>query len=467
MRSAEFRNPEQALHRFRRRLAVAGFVVFVAFGALLARFAYLQVLHHEYYQTRAEDNRISLVPVVPSRGVIIDRNGIVLARNYSAYTVEITPSKVKDVEATIEELAKLIDIQPKDRRRFKKLQEESKSVGSLPIRTRLSDEEVARFAANRFRFPGVEIKARLFRQYPQEAVASHVLGYMGRINQRDLDWIEEREQGDNFQGTDHIGKSGIERHYEFELHGTSGVEQVEVDAGGHPVRVIDRSAPVAGSNLTLTLDVELQAIAEKAFGDRRGAMVAIEPASGGVLAFVSQPGFDPNLFVDGIDPQNWDMLNNSPDHPLLNRAINGTYPPGSTFKPFMALAALTLGKRTPTQAISDPGGFSFGGHYFRDDKRGGHGIVDMYKSIVVSCDTYYYLLANDMGIDNIANFMGQLGFGQRSGIDIPGEAHGVLPSQEWKRKRFKKPEQRSGTPARPSASASARATTPTRRCSSP
>lgn len=441
MRSAEFKNPEQALHQFRRRLAVAGFFVLAAFGLLLARFIYLQVLHHDYYQTRAEDNRISLVPVVPSRGIITDRNGIVLARNYSAYTVEITPGKVADLEATINELAKLIDVQPKDRKRFKKLQDESKSVDSLPIRTRLSDEEVARFAANRFRFPGVEIKARLFRHYPLGTLASHALGYMGRVNDRDLEWIEEQEQADNYQGTDHVGKTGIERHYEFELHGTSGVEQVEVDAGGHAVRVIDSTAPVAGSNLTLTVDVKLQEIAEKAFGTRRGALVAIEPSSGGVLAFVSQPGFDPNLFVDGIDPQNWDALNNSPDHPMVNRAINGTYPPGSTFKPYMALAALTLGKRTASQAISDPGGFYFGGHFFRDDKKGGHGTVDMYKSIVVSCDTYYYMLANDMGIDNIARFMGQLGFGQRSGIDLPGESTGVLPSQEWKRKRFRRPEQ--------------------------
>jgi penicillin-binding protein 2 len=441
MHTAEFRLPEQELFRFRKRLALAGLFVLIAFGILLARFAYLQVVQHDYYQTRAEDNRISLVPVTPNRGIITDRNGIVLARSYSAYTLEITPGRVADLDQTIDELAKLIDIQPKDRKRFRKLLEESKNFESLPIRNRLTDEEVAKFAVNRFRYPGVEIKARLFRQYPQGELASHLLGYMGRINDRDLDWIESNEQDVNYSGTEHIGKTGIEQHYEFELHGQTGFEKVEVDAGGRAVRVLDRNPPVAGNNLVLSIDVKLQQIAEEAFGERRGALVAIEPATGGVLAFVSRPGYDPNLFVDGIDPQNWDLLNNSPDHPMVNRATNGVYPPGSTFKPFMALAALTLGKRSATHAIADPGGFQFGGHFFRDDKKGGHGYVDMHKSIVVSCDTYYYTLANEMGIDNISSFMRHFGFGSRTGIDLPGESEGVLPSQEWKRKRFKKPEQ--------------------------
>ncbi|MEW5888750.1 MAG: penicillin-binding protein 2 [Pseudomonadota bacterium] len=441
MRSEEFKNPEQELYRFRQRVAVAGVAVLIAFVLLFARFFYLQVVKHEYYRTRAEDNRISLVPVVPNRGLIVDRNGIVLARNYSAYTLEITPSKVKDLDALIDELATLVDIQPRDRKRFRKLLEESKNFESLPIRTRLTDEEVARFVAQRYRFPGADIKARLFRQYPLGEVASHAIGYIGRVNDRDLERIEREEQEANYRGTEHFGKTGLEQRYEFDLHGRSGFEQVEVDAGGRAVRVLERMPPIPGNNLTLTLDVKLQEVAEKAFGERRGALVAIEPATGGILALVSMPGYDPNLFVDGIDPQNWDLLNNSPDKPMVNRALNGAYPPGSTFKPFMALAALTLGKRTPQQAIADPGYFVFGGHRFRDDKVGGHGMVDMYKSIVHSCDTYYYVLANDMGIDNIAKFMRQLGFGSRTGIDIDGESEGVLPSQEWKKKRFKKPEQ--------------------------
>ncbi len=437
----EFKNPQEELERFRARVGVAGGFVLFCFLLLLARFIWLQVIQHDYYQTRAEENRISLVPIVPNRGLIVDRHGSVLARNYSAYTLEITPSKARDLDATIDALAELVDIQPKDRRRFRKLMEESRNFESLPIRTRLTDAEVAKFVAHRYRFPGVDIKARLFRQYPGGNFASHVLGYIGRINDRDLEKIEAADHEANYRGTDHFGKAGLEQHYEFELHGISGFEQVEVDAGGHAVRTLERTAPVAGNQLTLTLDSDLQRIAEQAFGDRRGSMVAIEPSSGGVLALVSMPTYDPNLFVDGIDAQNWRELNESSTKPLINRAITGAYPPGSTFKPFMALAALTIGKRTPHQAIADPGGFNFGGHFFRDDKKGGHGSVDMYKSIVVSCNTYYYILANDMGIDNIAAFMGELGLGSRSGIDIPGEVEGVLPSPAWKKKRFKRPEQ--------------------------
>ncbi|MCF8185145.1 MAG: penicillin-binding protein 2, partial [Polynucleobacter sp.] len=438
----EFKNSQEELERFRIRLAVAGGFVLVCFSLLLARFAWLQVIQHDYYQTRAEDNRISLVPVVPNRGLIIDRNGVVLANDYSAYTLEIIPSKTHNLEQIIDGLAELVDIQPKDRKRFWKLLEESRNFESLPIRTRLTDAEVAKFIAHRYRFPGVDIKARLFRQYPGGPFASHLLGYIGRVNDRDLGKIEDKEQSANYRGTDHFGKAGLEQHYEFELHGITGFEQVEVDAGGRAVRTLARTAPVAGNNLTLTIDAELQRIAEQAFGSRRGSLVAIEPATGGILALVSVPNYDPNMFVDGIDTQNWKELNESPEKPMVNRALNGTYPPGSTFKPFMALAALTLGKRRPEQAISDPGFFNFGGHHFRDDKKGGHGMVDMYKSIVQSCDTYYYMLANDLGIDNISRFMGQLGLGQRTGIDIDGESEGVLPSQEWKRKRFKKPEQK-------------------------
>jgi penicillin-binding protein 2 len=437
----EFKNPQEELERFRSRLAFAGGFVLFCFALLFARFFWLQVIQHDYYQTRAEENRISLVPVVPNRGLIVDRNGVVLARNYSAYTLEIVPSKVKNLDETIDELAKILEVQAKDRKRFHKLLAESKNFESLPIRTRLSDEEVAKFIAHRYRFPGVEIKARLFRQYPAGAFASHLLGYIGRVNDRDLEKIEEREAEDNYRGTEHFGKTGLEQHYEFELHGVTGFEQVEVDSGGRAVRTLARTAPVPGNNLTLTVDARLQQIAEQAFGDRKGALVAIEPSTGGILALVSVPNYDPNLFVDGIDSQNWDMLNTSPDKPMVNRALNGAYPPGSTFKPFMALAALTLGKRRPEQAISDPGFFNFGGHTFRDDKKGGHGSVDMYKSIVHSCDTYYYMLANDLGIDNIAGFMGSLGLGSRTGVDVEGESEGVLPSQEWKRKRFKKPEQ--------------------------
>ena len=441
----DFHNADSDIDRFRFRVGIAVLVVLLAFGILLGRFVWLQVLQHDFYRTRADDNRIALIPIVPNRGVITDRNGVILARNYSAFTLEITPSQVADLEATINELAEVIDIQPKDRKRFKRLLDEAKNFESIPIRTRLSDADVASFAAQRYRFPGVEVKARLFRQYPLGAIGSHAIGYIGRITERDQKWIEEVEQTANYKGTDHIGKTGLEQHYEFELHGETGYEQVEIDAGGRALRSLKRIPPVSGNNLQLTLDTKLQEITEQAFGDRKGALVAIDPNTGGILALVSTPTFDPNLFVDGITPDNWKELNEHPDKPMINRTINGAYPPGSTFKPFMALAALEMGKRTPNQSISDPGYFNFGNHQFRDDKKGGHGSVDMYKSIVHSCDTYYYILANDMGIDNISKFMGSLGLGQRTGVDLgkddSGESKGVLPSQEWKKQRFKKPEQ--------------------------
>jgi len=433
----EIRNAQAEIQQFRLRLAIGGVFTLVMFALLFVRFFYLQIVQHDHYHTLAEANRISIVPIVPNRGIIVDRNGAVLAHNYSAYTLEVTPSKVQDLEATIDDLATVVEIAARDRRRFKKLLEESKRFESLPIRTRLSDEEIARFAANRYRFPGVDVKARLFRQYPQAELFSHVVGHIGRINQRELDHLENEEQLSNYRGTDYIGKTGLEQSYEKYLHGTTGVEEVEVDSGGRAVRALSRTLPVSGANLVLKLDAKLQEVIYRSFGDRRGALVAIEPETGGVLAFVSKPGFDPNMFVDGIDPQNWNELNTSPDRPMVNRALAGTYPPGSTFKPYMALAALTYGKRRPEQAISDPGYFNFGGHMFRDDKVGGHGMVDMYKSIVVSCDTYYYMLANDLGIDAISRFMSQFGFGSRSGVDIAGESSGILPSQEWKMRRFK------------------------------
>src|SRR4051812_6263773 len=289
------------LYQFQLRIGVAGVAVFIAFAILLTRFVYLQVLQHSYYNTKAEDNRISIVPITPNRGNIVDRNGAVLARNYSAYTLEIAPSKVRDVESLIDELGTVVDIRPSDRNRFRRLQFEAKGADTLPIRTRLSDEEVARFAANRYRFPGVDIRARLFRQYPNGELASHILGYIGRISDRDLEKIQSDEDlAANYKGTDHIGKTGIEQSYERELHGITGYEQVEVDAGGRGVRTLSRTAPTSGNTLVLSMDLVLQEVAETAFGNRRGALIAIEPSTGGILAMVSKPGFDPNLFVDGI-----------------------------------------------------------------------------------------------------------------------------------------------------------------------
>jgi penicillin-binding protein 2 len=434
----ELRNPQLEQHYFRRRLMIAGALVIVAFGGLLGRFVYLQLIQHRHYQTLAESNRIAIVPIVPNRGVMTDRNGIVLAQSYSAYTLEVTPSRVKNLDETIDELAGIVEVQARDRKRFKRLLEESKNFESLPLRTRLSDEEVARFAVNRYRFPGVDIKARLFRQYPFGEVASHVTGYISRINDKDVERIDAWNETANYKGSDYIGKVGVELAYERELHGTTGWEEVEVDAGGRAVRTLSRTPPISGNNLKLALDIRLQQAAEAAFGDRRGALVAIEPSTGDVLAFVSKPGFDPNLFVDGIDPANWDLLNESPDKPMLNRPLRGAYPPGSTIKPYLALAALTSGKRTAAQTIFDPGFYQIAGaaHRFRDDKPGGHGYVDMNKSLVVSCDTYYYMLAGETDIDDTYAFLSQFSFGRKTGIDIEGELLGVLPSRAWKRERF-------------------------------
>ena len=436
------RDVEYDLRRFRGRVFVATAFVFIAFSFLFFRLVYLQLWRYQEFNAQAESNRTAIVPIVPNRGVIMDRNGVVLATNYSAYTLEITPSKIEaPLDEVIESLSELIDIQGRDKRRFKRLREESKSFESVPIRTRLSDEEVARFAAQRFRFPGVEIRARLFRNYPYNDVASHVIGYIGRINTAEKEKLEESEHAGNYRGTDFIGKLGVEQSYERQLHGQTGVHEMETSAGGRAVRRLSSSPAIPGNTVVLSIDIKLQKLVEDLYGNRRGALVAIDPQTGEVLSFVSKPTFDPNQFVEGIDADNWKLLNESPDKPLLNRALRGTYPPGSTYKPFMSLAALNTGKRSPTQFISDPGFFMFGDHRFRDDKEGGHGTVDMYKSIVESCDTYYYLLARDMGVDMIHDQMKELGFGQMTGIDIAGEARGILPSTQWKRSSYKRPEQ--------------------------
>ena len=438
----EFKNTERELHFFRIRVVVAGLFAFFCFSLLAARFVWLQVYRHDHYAAQAEDNRISVVPVVPNRGLILDRNGVVLARNFSAYTLEITPSKLKiDLDETIDQLAELVEITTKDRKRFRKLLEDNRNFESSPIRTRLTDEEVARFTVQRYRFPGVEIQARLFRQYPLGATASHVTGYIGRISSRDVAAIEERDDSANYSGSDHIGKEGLEKSYEQQLHGITGYEEVEVSAGGRAVRTLSRTPASPGNNLILSIDIELQKVVEEAFGDHRGALVAIEPATGDILAYVSMPTFDPNLFVEGIDQQSWDQLNTSQDRPLFNRPLSGAYPPGSTYKPFMALAALELGKRKPGDTIADPGFFVLGNHRFRDDKEGGHGMVDMRRSIVASCDTYYYQLANDLGVDAMHDFMKPFGFGQLTGIDLENERTGLLPSTAWKRSAYRKREQ--------------------------
>ncbi|MBF6632312.1 MAG: penicillin-binding protein 2 [Comamonas sp.] len=439
MNSFEVRNTEAEQQRFRLRVWVVALMVLLMFGILVFRLTVLQVARHDALAERAESNRTAVVPVVPNRGQILDRNGVVLATNYSAYTLEITRSKIKNLDATIDELSEVVEITARDRRKFKRLMADSKRFESIPLRTRLSDEEMARFAAQRWRFPGVDIKARWFRNYPLEEVAGHVVGYIGRINTKEQEAIEDSEDAANYRGSEVIGKLGIEQSYEKQLHGLTGWEQLETTAGGFAVRRLTSRPATHGDTVVLSLDVGLQKLVEDLYGERRGALVAIDPRNGEVLAMVSKPGYDLNLFVDGIDQENWDRLNTSIDRPLLNRALRGTYPPGSTYKPFMGLAGVESGKRKIESTIQDNGSWTFGGHVFRS----GHpnGTTNLRRSIIKSSNVYYYMLANDMGVDLMHDYLSPMGFGSRTGIDLMGESPGVLPNQAWKRAAYKRPEQ--------------------------
>ena len=433
--------PEEAFLHYRRRLEWAGYVAVLFFLLLAGRFVWLQVIQYDRYHALAENNRIALVPSPPPRGAIYDRNGTVLAQNETAFTLEVTPHEAGNVDEVLTQLATLIEITPADIKRFRRLMAESRGFESVVLRARLNEQEVARFAVNRYRFPGVEVRARQFRQYPYADVMAHVVGYIGRINPRDQEQLVEAGRAANYRGTEHIGKAGVEASYEPWLHGRTGVEKVETDSGGRAVRVLSRTPPVAGHAIHLHLDAGLQQLAAEVFGEFRGALVALDPRNGGVLALVSRPGFDPNLFVDSIDQATWAELNHPMERPLINRALRGVYPPGSTIKPFMALAGLELGLRTPGDSIVDPGYFSLPGssHRYRDWKKDGHGVVDLKRSLVVSCDTYYYRLAHQMGIENMHRFLTRFGFGQKTGVDLDGELAGLMPNPEWKRRRFNQP----------------------------
>lgn len=439
--STPLKNLDRELTRFHDRLKVGAVFAALLATALLGRTFYLQIVQHEHYIQRAESNRISLVPTAPNRGLILDRNSRILAENYSAYTLELTRAQTRDLEVTLAEVGKLVEITPGQLRRFRRLLAESHEFETVPLKSKLTDEEVAILAANRYRLPGVEVKARLFRNYQAGPGMAHVVGFVGRINDRDLSQLRETGREQNYKGSVHIGKTGLEQSYETLLHGRTGFDQMETDASGRAVRMLSRIPPVPGKDLRLHLDAELQAVAEHMFGDYLGGLVALDPNTGGVLALVSRPGFDPNLFVDGIDPETWKSLNESPDRPMVNRVLRGIYPPGSTIKPFMALAGLELGLRKPSDSIVDPGYFSLPNsrHQFRDWKRGGHGVVDLRRSISQSCDTYYYKLAVDMGIDRMHDYLAKFGLGEKTGIDLDGESSGLLPSRDWKQRRWKQP----------------------------
>ena len=449
---SSFKKP--SLDSYQKRIHIATIFVTFCFLLLITRLVWLQLVGHGKYALQADNNRIAIVPTPANRGLIIDRSGIVIGRNYSALTLEINAEEVNaDVDKVIEDLSQLVSISIREKRNFKRSLEDSRNVGKLPLRSMLTDDETARFLANRYRFPGVDIKARTFREYPYNELGSHMIGYIGRVSQKDKQRM--RSEIDNARtddpdalqtaflpGIQYVGKIGLEQSYESVLRGKPGYDELEITASGKPVRTLSTFPSTPGKNLVLSVDIKLQYLVEQLYGSYRGAFVAIEPETGDILAFVSKPNFNPNDFVEGIDSVTWKELNNSPQKPLYNRPLKGIYPPASTYKPFVALAALETKKRTPSQSISDPGYFEFGNHTFRDDKKGGHGTVDMEKSIVDSCDTYYYILAKDMGVNMMHDFMKPLGFGQITGIDLQGESSGVLPSTEWKKNAFKKPEQK-------------------------
>lgn len=426
---------ESQLLRVRTLIAAAGIAAMSL--ALLLRLAHLQVMEHEHFATLSEDNRVKIVPVAPTRGLIFDRNGVVLAENVATFSLELVPEAVDDLPATLDALAQLVEVTEADRQRFQRLLRSSSRFERVPVRLRLSEEEVARFSVDRHRFPGVDVEARLSRHYPLGALTAHVVGYVGRINEEELRRLNVAE----YRGTTHVGKTGIEQAYEESLHGRVGYQHVEINAQGRVLRVLERRDPVPGDNLMLHLDVGLQQQSVRALGEERGSVVAIDPLTGGVLAMVSLPDFDPNAFVDGIDARSYRELLRSQGRPLFNRALNGQYPPGSTIKPFFALAALELGLDKARQKVWCPGWFSLPGkeHRYRDWKRTGHGHVDIDEAIVQSCDVYFYELALDMGIDRMHEFMGRFGFGARTGIDLRGESAGLNPSRGWKRANKQQP----------------------------
>ncbi|MGB5453189.1 MAG: penicillin-binding protein 2 [Sedimenticolaceae bacterium] len=422
---------------FLNRAIVAGMLVLAAMLVISWRMVQLQVVDHQHFTTLSRENRVKVLPLPPTRGLIYDRKGVLLAQNRPAYSLEITPEQVADLDQTLAELAEVIEIGEEDLERFWQLKRRKRRFDSVPIRVNLSQDETAQFAVHRHRFPGVDIKAQLLRHYPHDVKTTHVLGYVGRVSQKDLEQIDVS----NYSGTSHIGKNGVEKTYESALHGGVGLEQVEVNAAGRKVRTLEQTAPEPGVDVHLHIDIGLQEVAMKALGDNNGAAVAIDPKNGAVLAFVSQPGYDPNLFVEGISSKDYKALQQDENRPLTNRALRGQYPPGSTIKPFMGLAGLENRAIEYDTSVYCPGHFQLPGntHRYRDWKKGGHGSMDLDSAIVQSCDVYFYKLAYELGVDRIHDFLGQFGFGERTGIDLTGESGGLLPSREWKRRARRQP----------------------------
>lgn len=426
------KDPIKERSLYRSRFLVASLLMTAMLAVIVGRYFFLQVVKHDIYKTQSDRNRIQLQPIAPKRGLIFDRNGVLLAENIPSYSLVLIKERVPDLDDTLAALAELIAIDDDDIRKFRKRLGHRRPYQAVPLKFRLSEEEIARLAANRYRLPGVDVDAQLVRNYPHGALLAHVLGYVGRINEREMDEIDAV----NYSATNHIGKLGVEHFYEQVLHGKVGYQNVETNARGRVLRVLERHPPEPGADLHLNIDVDLQRVAHRVLGDERGAIVAIDPADGGVLAMVSTPSYDINLFVNGISTADYRRLRESPDLPLFNRTLQGQYPPGSTLKPIFGLGALHYGVVTRRTTVPDPGWYQLSNddRVYRDWKSGGHGYrIDMHQAIVESCDVYFYDLAVNMGIDRIHEFASRFGLGELTGIDSDNERSGLLPSRDWKR----------------------------------
>ncbi|EIO3707159.1 penicillin-binding protein 2 [Vibrio parahaemolyticus] len=441
-RRSQIRDYQAEARLFASRAIVAFFGIVILMGLLVANMYNIQVNQFQDYQTRSNDNRIKVVPIAPNRGLIYDRNGVLLAENRPVFNLELTPEKIKDIDATIQELQTILEITPEQIERFHRERKRTRRFKSVPLLTQLNEKQVAVFSVNQYRFPGVEISATLKRYYPYGEVLTHVIGYVSRINDRDMQRLIREEKDANYQATRDIGKLGIEKYYEDLLHGTAGYQEVEVNSRGRVIRTLKYVPPVPGKDIVLNLDINLQLYVHQLLDGRRGSAIVLDPRDNGVLAMVSSPSYDPNAFVHGISGKAYRDLLNDKNRPLVNRTTLGIYPPASTIKPFMAVAALQEGVITPNTTRNDPGYWRIPNsdtRPFRDWLRWGHGRVDVIKSIEESVDTFYYQIAYDLGIDRISNWMMMFGFGDYTGIDIYEESKANMPTRDWKMSRHKTP----------------------------
>ncbi|HAS6906712.1 TPA: penicillin-binding protein 2 [Vibrio parahaemolyticus] len=441
-RRSQIRDYQAEARLFASRAIVAFFGIVILMGLLVANMYNIQVNQFQDYQTRSNDNRIKVVPIAPNRGLIYDRNGVLLAENRPVFNLELTPEKIKDIDATIQELQTILEITPEQIERFHRERKRTRRFKSVPLLTQLNEKQVAVFSVNQYRFPGVEISATLKRYYPYGEVLTHVIGYVSRINDRDMQRLIREEKDANYQATRDIGKLGIEKYYEDLLHGTAGYQEVEVNSRGRVIRTLKYVPPVPGKDIVLNLDINLQLYVHQLLDGRRGSAIVLDPRDNGVLAMVSSPSYDPNAFVHGISGKAYRNLLNDKNRPLVNRTTLGIYPPASTIKPFMAVAALQEGVITPNTTRNDPGYWRIPNsdtRPFRDWLRWGHGRVDVIKSIEESVDTFYYQIAYDLGIDRISNWMMMFGFGDYTGIDIYEESKANMPTRDWKMSRHKTP----------------------------